>query len=299
MLRPWHALAGALVVTGCTAVGTGVGGGEDPSGDESGGGDDTGSASDPAGGKLTLNGLVLDLYVLMDLEPSALGHWESDTVAIADSGSIDAVLAHADGAEHVEYLARCALDEGTELVAGGQHYPGLFGLGAEWVDEGCGESCQRWISACVLAHANAYGVPVEMSLRGSHAGLRWDEQIASEFTLQEAAFYGNVFAVAGVDSVRRPLYACIGRALIAWDDDEEEHPDTSLEYLEKRICGTGDCGLKSTGPCTAPVEPGSICTHDAGWEGYYADCEGESESYSNPFPVPVYPEVVTTYLVEQ
>ena len=299
MLRPWHALAGAIVVTGCTVVGTGVGGGEDPSGDEGGGGDDTGSASDPAGGKLTLNGLVLDLFVLMDLEPSALGHWESDTVAIADSGSIDAVLAHADGAEHLEYLALCALDEGTELVAGGQHYPGLFGLGAEWVDEGCGESCQRWISACVLAHANAYGVPVEMSLRGSHPGLRWDEQISSEFTLQEAAFYGNVFAVAGVDSVRRPLYACIGRALIAWDDDEEEHPDTSLEYLEKRICGTGDCGLKSTGPCTAPVEPGSICTHDAGWEGYYADCEGESESYSNPFPVPVYPEVVTTYLVQQ
>ncbi|HEY8142892.1 MAG TPA: hypothetical protein VIG06_09475 [Kofleriaceae bacterium] len=296
MLRPWHALAVALVVTGCTVVGTGVGSGEDPSGGESGGGDDTGSTSDPAGGKLTLNGLGLDRSVLADLDPSALGHWESDTVAIADSGSIDPLLAHANGAEHLEYLALCALDQGTELVAAGEHYPGLFGLGTEWVDGGCGESCQRWISGCLLAHANAYGVPVEVSLRGANPGMAWDDQIVDEFTLQEAAFYGNVFEVTSASS-RQPLYACIGRALIAWDDDEE-HPDNSLDYLQKRICGTGDCGLISTGPCTAPVEPGSICSHDAGWDGYYADCEGES-SVTDPLQIPIYPEVVTTYLVEE
>ncbi len=298
MCRPWLALSGSLILAACTVEipGTDLGGGDDSNGGGGSNGGGTGSSSDPAGGKLTLNGLELDLLALMDLDPAALGHWESDTVAIADSGSIDPLLAHASGAEHLEYLALCALDEGTELVAGGASYPGLFGLGAEWVDAGCGESCQRWISGCVLAHANAYGIAVEMSLRGGHAGMTWDDQIASEFTLQEAAFYGNVFQVTGLDYPRQPLYACYGRALLAWDDDDEDH-ESSIEYLRKRICGTGDCGLNNTGPCTAPVQAGSICAADAGWEGYYADCEGEN--FVDPEQIPVYPEVVTTYQVEE
>jgi len=291
MRRPWLALMGSLILAACTVEIPGT----DLGGDDSNGGG-TGSSSGAAEGKLTLNGLVLDLYVLMDLDAAALGHWESDTVAIADSGSIDALLAHANGAEHLEYLALCALEEGTELVAAGERYPGLFGLGTEWVDAGCGESCQRWISGCVLAHANAYGIPVEMSLRGSHAGMTWDDQIVEQFTLQEAAFYGNVFQVTGPDYPRQPLFACIGRALVAWDDDED-HPDTSITYLQERICGTGDCGLNSTGPCTAPIQMGNICARDAGWEDYYADCQGEN--YDDPLQIPVYPEVVTTYLVEQ
>lgn len=295
MLRASLVLSGALLLCGCTVdvTGTGSGGGDD---DGAGGGGGTGSSSDPAGGKLTLNGLALDLSVLADLEPAALGHWESDTVAVADSGSIDPVLAHASGGHHLEYLALCALDEGTELVAGGQRYPGLFGLGTEWVDGECGESCQRWVSGCLLAHANAYGVAVEVSLRGGHPGLVWDQQIVDEFTLQEAAFYGNVFAVTGFDFAAQPLYACIGRALIAWDEDPARE-ETSLDYLQKRICGTGDCGLNSTGPCTSPVQNTSICGEDAGWEGYYGNCQGES--YDDPLEIPVYREVVTTYLVEE
>ncbi len=297
MLRPSLALAGALLVSGCTVTGTGVGDGEDSNGGGGGGSGGTGSTSDPAEGKLTLNGLGLDLSVLMDLDPGALGHWESDTLAVADSGSIDPVLAHPNGAEHLEYLALCALDEGTELVAAGDHYPGLFGLGAEWVDAGCSESCQRWISACVLAHANAYGVSVEVSLRGSHPGFAWDQSIVEQFSLQEAAFYGNVFQVTGIDYPEQPLYACSGRALVAFDDDDGSH-ESSLDYLQKRICGTGDCGLNNTGPCVFPdIDSESTCGDDAGWEGYYADCQGED--YRDPLQVPIYPEVVTTYLVEE
>lgn len=295
MRRPSLALIASLLLAGCTLEGIG---GSDPGGegpDDGSGGDGTGS-SGAAEGKLTLNGLALDLSVLVDLEPTALGHWESDTVAIADSGSLDALLAHPNGPEHLEYLALCALGDGTELVAGESRYPGLFGLGTEWVEAGCGTSCQRWISGCLLAHANAYGVPVEMSLRGAHAGMTWDEQIAARFDLQEAAFYGNAFEVTGLDFPRQPLFACVGRALIAWDDDPVRD-GSSLDYLQRRICGTGDCGLNSTGPCTAPVAAGNICSHDAGWEGYYADCQGEN--FDDPLQTPIFPEVVTAYLVEE
>lgn len=294
MDRRCAVLLGAMLLSGCTVEipGSDVGGGGDP------GSSGTGSSSDPAEGKLSSNGLALDMTALALLDPAPLGRWESEGQAIADSGSLDPLLAHPAGREHLEYIARCALDEGQTLSAGGASYDGLYGLATEWVAGTCGESCQRWLSACVLAHANAYGVAVTISLRGGHDGLAWDEGIAQEFTLQEAAFYGNVFQVTGDDVPEQPLYACSGRALIAWDEDPEHH-ESSLDYLQKRICGTGvTCGLNQEGPCVyPPVMQASTCSQDAGWEGYYGDCQGEN--VEDPAVVPVYPEVITTYLVDE
>jgi hypothetical protein len=293
MVRPYHALAGALLLAGCTVEIPGV---------ELGGGDSgaagTSASSDPVGGKLSSNGLALDQSALALLDPAPLGRWQSATEAVADSGSLDALLAHPAGAEHLEYIARCALDDGQTLSAGGASYPGLYGLATAWVDAGCDESCQKWLSACVLAHANGYGIEVTISLRGAHRGLAWDQAIAQEFTLQEAAFYGNVFQVAS--SELPPLYACSGRALIAWDEDPEHH-ESSLDYLQRRICGTGGpCGLDYSGPCVyPPVMQASTCARDAGWEDYYGDCEGESYETYDPQQIPVYSEVITTYLVDE
>jgi hypothetical protein len=296
MDRTFLALAGALVLSGCAVElpGTGVGAGDDDDGSSA-----TGTSSGAAEGKLTLNGLALDMSALALLDPSALGHWASETEAIADSGSLDALLAHPAGAEHIEYLALCALDEGQTLSAGGVSYQGTYGLATQWVDSTCDESCQRWISACVLAHANKYGISVMISLRGAHRGLVWDQTIAQQYTLQEAAFYGNVFEVGGYDSPEQPVYSCAGRALIAFDEDPD-HQESSLDYLQKRICGAGStCGLTHKGPCVFPdIMEASTCSQDAGWDAYYGNCEGEN-SYQDPELVPVYPEVITTYLVEE
>lgn len=284
-------LAGAMILSGCTVEVPGI------DGAGSGGSGAGTSAAGRADGKLSSNGLVLDTGALGLLEPSALGHWESDTVAVADSGSLDPLASHPQGAHHLEYLALCALADGTELVAGGARYPGLYGLAPAWVEAGCDPSCQRWVSACVLAHANAFGTPVTLSLRGAHEALGWDEEIAAEFTVQEAAFYGNVFEVqAGTVDPAAPLYACTGRALLAWDEDPS-HQESDLDYLQERICGTGDCGLHHTGPCVyPPVHSESTCSGDAGWDGFYQDCEGTD--YDDPLATPVYPEVITTYLAE-
>lgn len=296
MDRSFLVLAGALLLSGCAVElpGTGVGGGGDSNG--SGGG----STSDPAGGKLSSNGLALDMEILTELDDGLLGVWQSDTEVVVDPDSVS-IYEEDGGPQHLEYLALCALEEGTELVIGSNRYPGLYGLGPEWVVSACEESCQRWVSACLLAHANQYGVEVTVSLRGAHPGLEWDAAIAEEFSLQEAAFYGNIFQVEDDDPVEpgRPLYACAGRALVAWDEDPE-HQESSLDYLQKRICGSGSsCGLNNPGPCVfPPVATASICRQDAGWEGYYANCQGEN--YDDPAAaVAVYPEVITTYLVEE
>jgi hypothetical protein len=293
MDRTHLVLTGALLLSGCAVEigGTGAGAGDD---DGSGA---TGTTAGAAEGKLTLNGLALDMSALALLDPSALGHWASETEAVADSGSLDALLAHPAGAEHVEYLALCALDEGQTLTAGGVAYQGTYGLATQWVDSICDDSCQRWISACVLAHANKYGISVMVSLRGAHRGLVWDETIAQEYRLQEAAFYGNVFEIEGA-SAEPPVYSCAGRALIAFDEDPD-HQESSLDYLQKRICGAGStCGLTHKGPCVFPdIMEASTCSQDAGWDAYYGNCEGDN--YEDPMLAPVYPEVITTYLVEE
>jgi hypothetical protein len=79
----------------------------------------------------------------------------------------------------------------------------------------CDETCQRWVSACVLARTNAYGVHVELSMRApasaspqiqaalatsfpevtscADAGIA-DNDPGCGYTLREGAYYGNIFA---------------------------------------------------------------------------------------------------------
>ena len=80
----------------------------------------------------------------------------------------------------------------------------------------CDESCQRWVSACVLARTNAYGVHVEISMRASsnlppgsqsaqiQAALATSQAEVAPcqpgtdpstcgYTLREGAYYGNIF----------------------------------------------------------------------------------------------------------
>ena len=64
----------------------------------------------------------------------------------------------------------------------------------------CDESCQRWVSACVLARTNAYGVHVEISMRAPNNApqaiknaLATTSNELATYTLREGAYYGNIF----------------------------------------------------------------------------------------------------------
>jgi alpha-tubulin suppressor-like RCC1 family protein len=77
----------------------------------------------------------------------------------------------------------------------------------------CDESCQRWISACVLARTNAYGVHVEISMRApANAPPAIKNALAPSpsldgnlsevdlFSHREGAYYGNIFETTPVPS---------------------------------------------------------------------------------------------------
>jgi len=158
----------------------------------------------------------------------------------------------------LKYLASCALGPQTLLVAehDGHRYefPGGLGLAPDWQDRALTPEEQRWVSACMLARTNAFGVKVLISMRSDFPsrapGLQtWQEEDAA-YTLEEATFFGNLF------DERPQSYVC-GPA----HDDAEER---SL-LAQRRICSLrqalpgeqeGDpaptvCGLVHVGRCTA------------------------------------------------
>jgi hypothetical protein len=111
-----------------------------------------------------------------------------------------------DGEKVIGYLVECALDEGDSVVvestAGTYVFHGDVGLAPEWKSGPCNESCQQWVSACLLARTNEVGADVMIFVQSTHPslGFGYDE----EFPNFEGTFFGNVF------SDPAPMYACRG-----------------------------------------------------------------------------------------
>jgi len=246
-----------------------------------------GDPGDPGDGRavrpVPTNGLVIDANLAARLPATALGTRAADgTVALAADPA--AALAAPAGHQLLKYVAICALPADEELAAGGDRFPGYYGLAPEWATGACGESCQRWVSACLLAHANADGHSFPISLRGEHPALRVEPATAAAFTYQEAAYYGNVF--------QRQLYAC------AADGATHASASDAERFLNGRICGQlyGDCGLISTGFCAWSAPDLSACERPAPAGGSYADCHTGGLAEDIPRTSPVVREVITVYL---
>jgi len=134
----------------------------------------------------------------------------------------------------MEYTVGCALapDQSVTITIDGRPhtYGGSMGLAPEWADGGCGDDCQQWVSACLIARSNARGEHVEISMRGDTPGLALVPGEAESFPVEEATYYGNLFADQQVIS------ACLA----------DGNPELD------RVCGDlGDCPVDLAGPCSA------------------------------------------------
>ena len=153
--------------------------------------------------------------------------------------------------EQLEYLVSCALPDSVELytkVEGTLYtFHGGLGLAPGWIGRGLTVTEERWVSACMLARVNRFGVTVQLSMRGTLAlkGLQTTPEENRNYTLFEGGFFGNLFAAEPV------AYACEGTK-------------TRLEardpILQKRVCTTPShrsasgetltlCGFVLTGNC--------------------------------------------------
>ncbi len=215
----------------------------------------------------------------------------------------------------LQYVYDCAmgpnqstvLDPKTEANPDGVNLElrGGIGLWPAWGDPGgaCGGSCQRWVSACVLARTNAYGVKVDISMRVPldapehirHAlKLRPDEPNEpgelEEFPLPEGAYYGNIFRQVaqpeGAYVMAPSLHACAG-------------PGSNVPQVTKRFLSSQGSGgpIKVVGTCQSrPDYPGAcLALGDSDTVGAMSRCFTDVDSTK---PRAEYKEVITVYLRE-
>ena len=116
---------------------------------------------------------------------------------IALNSSAQDLLATEASREVLSYVVSCALPADVTLVGSVNgttyEFPGSIGLTPRWADRQLNRIEKGWISACMLARVNAYGVSLQISLRGANPALSVSAAEAAAFTAEEGAFYGDIF----------------------------------------------------------------------------------------------------------
>jgi hypothetical protein len=111
----------------------------------------------------------------------------------------------------------------------------------------CDETCQRWVSACVLARTNAYGVHVRISLRapadapqGIKDALATTPDEVANYTLREGAYYGNIFGTTPVNPAPSPTYSgpAIGPIAETPSFYACAGPASNIPEITKRFCSS-------------------------------------------------------------
>jgi hypothetical protein len=216
--------------------------------------------------RLVYNRLVYNQLVYNRLIYNRLA---DNRLQLASLGS-PPIEATAEGRDLLTYIARCAFTEGDVLIASyeGQTYefPGLLGLAPEWEHRGLSLSEQRVISACLLAHVNAFGTSVLVSLR-SEGYIPSGADERTTFPVYEATFFGQVFGEGALHT-----YVCQG--------DEQEIALAHSASRTLRVCsdGTNECGIVSLGRCRDVCEQR---LHQQGWTGCHAGGQRYDETISS------------------
>src|SRR5690606_2387379 len=130
-----------------------------------------------------------------------------------------------EGRELLHYVAQCALEPAdilfTERDGVRYEFPGLLGVADDW-EHGPLRAAQReLLSACLLAHVNAFGVSVPISVRSPGVILAREKEKALH-PVYEGTFFGDVIGeqldafactgsareIASAQSPARPLRVC-------------------------------------------------------------------------------------------
>ncbi len=225
------------------------------------------------------------------------------------------------GVEIFSIVVECALPEGEILEApdpegGTLEFLGGFGLAPGWVDRPMSREDRRWVSSCLLTRVNAHNLSINVSLRGAHPALALEPGEAEAYTLDEGAFYGDVF-----DSVGGPLraYACRGEGqrlgeigtLEFRDCTEPLDPDT-YGFTQCYMTWSGDCANTAETACkklsngaydsckAAPhkslFNDTSITVVEEYDDPATAGVETEESTYSTSYESDTYHEIITAYV---
>ncbi|MFT3695938.1 MAG: hypothetical protein QM831_22570 [Kofleriaceae bacterium] len=204
------------------------------------------------------------------------------TAASLAAGTTSSQLINsADGREVLTYILSCALSSSQSIVlkdASNTSYTftGSLGLGSAWLTRELTVDEQRWVSACVFARTNYYGVTVQLSMRGNNPLLATSADERTQYGGLDGGFYGNLF-----DSTGPKEYACDG-----WYNTTNRICANVATDGTTTMCGftyTGSCYTGSNVACTGQVS-GSAVT---------SSCRLANSSSS---PNSAYPQAIMVFL---
>jgi hypothetical protein len=173
---------------------------------------------------------------------------------------------------------------------------GQHGLAEDWGTGVPSPEGLRWVSACLLAHANAHSETIDILLMGEHEALKRAEPVTGlpAWAFQEAAFYGDLFETRPILPGEPYLHACVG------DDTQRACRESSVDSLEYRVCarrvpGGPDCRFEVVGGCN---DRSTVALDACGPYGSaYDDCDVVPHGRLSPDPYPL-SEVITVHLYD-
>jgi hypothetical protein len=204
----------------------------------------------------------------------------ANKLSAAAMPSQSALIDSADGREVLTYIVRCALPQGQAITVKASDktdyvFAGELGLAPGWATHAPTVSERRWVTACVLARTNYYGQSVGISLRGSPSALATTAAELSADTMDEAAFYGDLFDPAGATA-----YVCQSHR-----NYNDGAPAAQLRKCAVSTDGvTSMCGFTYTGFCHSANECSTSTSP-------YAGCHAGKNAAGAAIP-----EVITVYL---
>jgi len=161
--------------------------------------------------------------------------------------------------ELLSLIVACALPATISLVAqvSGSEIEifGEVGLAPEWTHRAMRAASSRWVSACVISRLSGTDLATAISIRGDNEALRPITGERSTWTIDEGAFYGDLFS-----SATQPIrwFGCRGR-----DGDAAELAGRVCAIEDPATPGVTRCGLSYAGRCD------QVCTDK---RGEHRDC---------------------------
>jgi hypothetical protein len=227
------------------------------------------------GAVLTENGLAANGLAANGLAANGLAANGLAANGLAANGLAANGLADPAAHKFMEYVVSCALpaDRSVTFVQAGVSYSfaGGIGVAPEWETKTCDGSCQRWVSACVLARLNKLGVHRQISIRGANDALGMTPHEMQDFPVREATYYGNLF------QPDQPRYACLARGVTQ----------------DLRVCGDSlvGCAVTFPGDCE------NVCQRP-GRFGTFVDCASHelSPRDNSRRDDGIYAETITVFL---
>ena len=220
---------------------------------------------------MTFNGMTFNGISSKDLDVHLDGRSVIETLlteALDENQSpvVAALTQFPDGEQLLRYSVKCGFEEGQEFASQNwsEPAPGVLGLFGQWESQGLsGDEIELWYG-CMLAHVNALGKSVPISILGRQPTI---ESPDKGYDVREAAFYGG-FADAGAEGTVEEMNACFSDEVL----DACGTTAAAVAFMNDRYCGQltnpypGGCPMTIVGVCS------SVCSDDDGIS--LADCQG-------------------------